>query len=330
VPAAKYEKEPWNLAPGVQGGHAWHPNAYSPETGLVYVPTWEAYFPMKMLAPSSAAVTGGAGGAFNLGIDFNARVEKGKTKPHDREGIIGRLKAWDPVARKVVWETEALAMDGRSGRPTGGALATAGNLVFMGIGQGKELRAYDAKNGAKLWSFATQTMTFAAPITYELDGEQYVAASVGGAPQGNYFAPSYGRMLVFKLGGKAVLPEPQPYTPPPLNPPASTASPDVVKAGDAKYSQYCSVCHGAGGLQGRSSFPNLTVTPLLHSQEAFDQVVLAGARADKGMGSFSQYLKPEDSVAIREYLVSRATALKAALPPPAPAPAQDMHDKAAK
>jgi quinohemoprotein ethanol dehydrogenase len=168
-------------------------------------------------------------------------------------------------------------------------------------------------------------MTFAAPITYELDGVQYVATSVGGAPPSDYFAPGFGRMLVFKVGGTAQLPEPQPYTPPVLNPPASMASAEVVKAGDEKYSQYCSICHGAGGLQGRSSFPNLTVTPLLHSQEGFDQVVLAGVRAERGMGSFAKFLAPEDSVAIREYLVSRATALKAALPPPAPA--QEMHQQ---
>ncbi len=204
-------------------------------------------------------------------------------KPNAREGITGRLKAWDPVARKVVWETEALAMDGRSGRPTGGALATAGNLVFMGIGQGKELRAYDAKSARSSGASPTQTMTFAAPITYELDGVQYVAASVGGASQGNYFAPSYGRMLVFRWAARRVA-RAAAYTPPPLNPPASTASADVVKAGEEKYSQYCSVCIGAGGLQGRSSFPNLTVTPFLHSQEGFDQVVLQGVRGRQGHG----------------------------------------------
>ncbi len=179
VPAARYEKEPWNLAPGVQGGHAWHPNAFSPETGLIYIPTWEAYFTMASLPPNSAATTGGAGGAFNLGVDFNAKVDPGKLKPYGRDGITGRLKAWDPVARKVVWETTPFVTDTRSGRPTGGVLATAGNLVFMGAGQGKELRAYDAKTGAQLWSAPTQTIVFAAPITYELDGVQYIVASVG-------------------------------------------------------------------------------------------------------------------------------------------------------
>ena len=64
-----------------------------------------------------------------------------------------------------------------------------------------------------------------APITYELDGVQYIAASVGGAAQGDYFAPSYGRMLVFKVGGTVKLPPNAPYTARALNPPALTAPP---------------------------------------------------------------------------------------------------------
>jgi PQQ-dependent dehydrogenase (methanol/ethanol family) len=307
VPAARYENEPWNLAPGVQGGHSWHPNAFSPLTGLIYIPAWEAYFTMAGPAPGSAPPPGGA---FSLGINMGARIEPGTLKPYDRRGVSGRLKAWDPVARKVVWETEAYANAG----PTSGVLATAGSLVFMGNGSGKVLAAYDAKTGAKLWNFDARTAVLAAPISYLLDGVQYVAASVGGVAQGGYFAPTHARMLVFALGGKAVLPEPEPYTPPPLNPPPSTASAEVIAHGGEAYTQYCSVCHGANGLQARTSFPNLTVTPLLWTQPGFDQVVLQGGRADKGMGSFAKDLKPEDAVAVREYLVSRANAIKAGGP----------------
>jgi mono/diheme cytochrome c family protein len=75
-------------------------------------------------------------------------------------------------------------------------------------------------------------------------------------------------------------------------------------------SQYCSFCHGADGRQARTSFPNLTVTPLLWSQDGFDYVVLQGGRAERGMGSFGKDLRPEDTVAVREYLISRANALK--------------------
>jgi PQQ-dependent dehydrogenase (methanol/ethanol family) len=308
VPAARYENEPWNLAPGVQGGHSWHPNAFSPLTGLIYIPAWEAYFTMAGPTPGSAQLPAGV---FSLGINMGVKVDPDKLKPYDRRGVSGRLKAWDPVARKVVWETEPNV----NPRPTSGVLATGGNLVFMGNGGGKVLTAYDAKTGAKLWNFDAKTAVFAAPITFELDGVQYVAASVGGALQGaDYFAPTHARMLVFALGGKAVLPEPEPYTPPPLNPPASTASAEVIAHGGELYTQYCSVCHGVNGFQARSSFPNLTITPLLWTQPGFDQVVLGGGRADKGMGSFAKDLKPEDAAAVREYLISRANAIKAAGP----------------
>ena len=310
VPAARYENEPWNLAPGVQGGHSWHPNAYSPDTGLVYIPAWEAYFTMAGPAAGSKPPAG-----FSLGISFGARVDPVKLQPYARQGVSGRLKAWDPVARKVVWESEPFS----NGRPTSGVLATAGNLVFMGNGGGKVLTAYDAKSGANLWNFDTQTAVYAAPISYTLNGAQYIAASVGGVAQGSYFAPTHARMLVFKLGGQAALPEPEPYTPPPLNPPPSTASAEVIAHGGEVYSQYCSICHGANGLQARSSFPNLTISPLLWTQGGFDQVVLLGGRADKGMGSFARDLKAEDTAAIREFLISRANAIKATGPAPAPA-----------
>jgi quinohemoprotein ethanol dehydrogenase len=310
VPGARYENEPWNLAPGVQGGHSWHPNAYSPLTGLIYIPAWEAYFTMAGPPPDAPRPT-----TFSLGITMNVRVEPGKLKPYDRRGVTGRLRAWDPVARKVVWESEPYSDAG----PTSGVLATAGNLVFMGNGGGKVLSAYDAKAGAKLWSFDAKTAVLAAPISYELDGVQYIAASVGGVAQGgDYFAPTHARMLVFALGGKAVLPEPEPYTPPPLNPPPSTASAEVIARGGELYSQHCAVCHGANGYQGRSSFPNLTITPLLHTQEGFDSVVLLGGRVERGMGAFSKELTPQDAVAVREYLISRAHAIKEGGIPPDP------------
>jgi alcohol dehydrogenase (cytochrome c)/quinohemoprotein ethanol dehydrogenase len=307
VPAARYEKAPWDLAPGVQGGHSWHPNAFSPDTGLIYIPAWDAYFTMSGPAAGSPPPPGGG---FSLGITMGARIDPSKLQPYARSGVSGRLEAWDPVSRKVVWQTESFA----NGRPTSGVLATAGNLVFMGNGGGKTLSAYDAKTGTKLWSFDAKTAVFAAPISFTLDGVQYIAASVGGAGQGGYFAPTHARMLVFALGAKTVLPEPEPYEPPPLNPPPSTASAEVIAHGGAVYTQYCSVCHGANGLQARSSFPNLTVTPLLWTQEGFDQVVLMGGRADKGMGNFGNNLTPDDAAAVRAYLISRATAIKAGGP----------------
>lgn len=307
VPEARYLKEPWNVAPGPPGGHTWHPNAFSPLTGLIYIPTWENY---GVNSPQTVAP-----GATPALISFSMGPAPANVKPNNNSQDVGWLQAWDPVARKAVWETP------KAPRATSGALATAGNLVFMGNSRGQVLSAYNAKNGTKLWEFNTQGDVYAGPISYELDGVQYIAASVGGAGQGDYFAPGYGRMLVFKVGGTATLPPKEPYTPRQLNPPPLTASAATVARGSQLYADNCSVCHGAnaapGGGRGGNNAPDLGTSPFILAQAAWDTVVRQGQRVDKGMADFSEKLSAEDSAAVLAYVVSRANERKNA--PPAPA-----------
>ncbi len=121
----------------------------------------------------------------------------------------------------------------------------------------------------------------------------------------------------------------QAYTPRPLDPPPATATAEIVAAGSAHYSQYCAICHGDEGQTRGSASPNLTRTPMLHSQEAFDTVVLQGALTERGMGSFADALNPADTEAIRAYVVARAHELKNS-PPPAfgfgPPPVQEEEE----
>jgi alcohol dehydrogenase (cytochrome c)/quinohemoprotein ethanol dehydrogenase len=306
-PEARYASKPWNLAPGVQGAHGWHSNAYSPDTGLIYVPTQDAWFPMVADPNYKPSATG-----YNLGIDFASQVTYYRDNPGAKRGFVGYLQAMDPATGKQLWKST------ENQGPTGGALATAGGLVFQGAGSGQELRAFDAKTGQKLWSTQTQTAVLAAPITFEVDGKQYIAQSVGGNTLGGYYAPNYSRMLVFALGGKVQLPPTKEFTPLPLNPPASTATAQVIEAGRAAYAQNCAQCHGENGQTRGANFPDLTRTPLLHTQEGFDQIVLKGVLAEKGMASFADALKPADTAAVRAFLVSRANELKNAPPPGAP------------
>jgi alcohol dehydrogenase (cytochrome c)/quinohemoprotein ethanol dehydrogenase len=313
--------KPWNLAPGVQGAHGWHANAYDPDTGLIYVPTQLAYFPMVEDPKYKPSTVG-----YNLGIDFAAQFTFFEKHPDAKRGFTGYLQAWDPVTGKAVWKGE------HNDGPTGGALATAGGLVFHGGGASEEFRAYDAKTGEKLWSTKTQTAVIAAPITFEVDGKQYVAASVGGNTLGGYYAPNYSRMLVFALGGTAQLPPTKEFTPLPLDPPPSTASKAVIQAGHDKYAQICAGCHGENGQTRGANFPDLTRTPLLHTQDGFDAVVLKGVLKDKGMASFASVLKPEDTAAIRAYITDRANEIKKNPPPgfgPAP-PVRNQHDPNAR
>ena len=317
-PEARYDLEgakPFNALPGPQGAHAWHPMAYHPGTGYVYIPTQHAYFPFVRDPNYEPRDVG-----YNLGVDFGAPATYYRDNPDQPNDFIGYLIAFDPKTGEEVWRGEP------NEGPTGGALATAGGLVFQGGGRGQEFRAYDAATGEKLWVMDAQTGVLAGPITYELDGKQYVAVSVGGNQATGYFAPNYSRLLVFTLGGTAELPPPQEYTERPLNPPPAEAAPEVVARGEQLYSQYCAACHGQEGQVRGALFPNLTRTPLLYSQDGFDVVVLQGARTEKGMVSFANVLQPEDSAAIRAYLIQRANELLAAQQAIAPAEERAVED----
>lgn len=320
VPAARYgSEEVFNLAPGVQGGHGWHANSWNPETGLVYIATQRAYYAMQGDPNYVANIPG-----TNTGISFGAGFTYYRDNPEAPNEFVGYVVAWDPIAGKEVWRSEE--HDG----PTGGTLATAGGLVFSGGGNNtNEFRAYDAASGEKVFSFNTQTGVVAAPITYELDGKQYLALSVGINQAGNYYAPNYSRLLVFALDGNMQLPEPVSFTAPQLNPPPLTASATDVAKGELLYAANCGTCHGNGGLSRGANFPNLLVSPMLHSQEGFDQIVLEGVRASRGMVSFADRFQAADTAAIRAYLISSANQQLASIqaaPPPAPARPADAHD----
>ena len=309
----------FNGLPGAQGAHAWHSNAYSPETGLLYIPTQHGYFPWvedPNYAPSDVG--------YNLGIDFDARFTYYRDHTDVPSDFVGFLQAWDPATGKQVWRGEP------NQGATGGALATAGGLVFQGGGSSQEFRAYDARTGEKVWNMQALTGVFAGAISYSLDGQQFIAISAGGDQTGGYYAPNYSRLLVFALNGKAQLPPRQEYTPPPLTPPPATAAPEIVQAGQHKYSQYCTACHGENGQTRSGNFPDLTRTPLLHTQEGFDQVVLKGVLAEKGMASFAAVLKPEGTRAIRAFIIARANELKNMPPPSEPPRPRQAHEESSR
>lgn len=146
------------VAPSFLGGKNWMPMAYSQDTGLFYVPSNE--WGMDLW---NEPVTYKKGAAY-LGAGFTI-------KPLN-EDYIGALRAFDPSTGKKVWEVKNKA-------PLwGGVLATAGNLVFTGTPEGY-LKAFDAKTGKELWKFQTGSGVVASPITWEEDGEQYIAVPSG-------------------------------------------------------------------------------------------------------------------------------------------------------
>jgi quinohemoprotein ethanol dehydrogenase len=284
------------VAPSAQGAHAWHPWSYSPRTGLVYLPMVETAAVMGP-APNYTPVVGRA----NTGVGGTAPPDIWETQPGaselPREGA--RLIAWDPVAKREVWRTPV------KGGVGSGAVATAGDLVFSGSPNlDGWLAANDAMTGEELWRSDTQAGVVAAPMSYALDGKQYIAQLVG------YGVPGYGnnngsRLLVYTLGGSAVLPPRPQVSPRPLNPPPQFATEEVIASGQSLYNDTCVMCHETS-FGNRGLFPDLRYSPMLNSQEAFDNVVLSGALQGNGMRSFADVLSSSDVVAIRAYLVERA------------------------
>src|SRR6185503_19150970 len=193
-------------------------------------------------------------------------------------------------------------------------LATAGNLVFQGNSMGQFV-AYRATNGEKLWSAPTQAGVLAAPITYEIDGEQYIAIEVGwggafGLAAGelardSHIASNLPRVLVYKLGGDAKLPALAAPVAATLDPPPEIGDAATWAAGKLVYHTYCGVCHGDAAVSG-GVLPDLRLSMVNRDPAAWEKIVRGGERQGKGMVSFAEVLTAEDGEKVRAYVIHRA------------------------
>jgi quinohemoprotein ethanol dehydrogenase len=271
--------------------HVWHPQSFNPQTGLMYFPARRGMG--SFYAEEGGRILG------NQMVDVSmGRQPVGQERPVV-ENPGAYLLAWDPVARKVAWEQ-------REGSGSAGTLTTAGNLVFQGT-PGKKFAAFRADTGAKVWDVETQGNVVPGPVTYSLDGEQYIAV-ISSASTGFAAAAGKNRVLVYKLNGTVQLPEAPPPVPQVLNPPADFGDAAMHARGEDLYQRNCSGCHEGGRLF--SGFPDLNYTVALNAPDLFKGIVVDGALAENGMISFKNVLKAEDAEAIRSFLTARANELK--------------------
>ena len=173
------------IVPGLEGGTNWFPPAYDPDLGLFF--TGVNQWGMGLTAWDKSKLTYKPGD-FYQGADYQM-YRMGET--------IGHIKAIDVANKKVVWEV-------KSPLPLfSGMLVTKGGVLFTGDQRGR-LLAFDAKTGKELWKFQTGSGINASPITYELNGKQYVAvlSGLGGDPSFYYSAPKGGMLWVFAIDGK--------------------------------------------------------------------------------------------------------------------------------
>jgi quinohemoprotein ethanol dehydrogenase len=165
-----------------------------------------------------------------------------------------------------------------------------------------------------VWSAETQAGVLAAPISYEVDGEQYIAVEVGwggafGLAAGklacSHVASNLPRMLVYKLGGNANLPPLPAAAPAVLNPPPETAPSATVTAGKKLYHTFCSTCHGDSAT-GSGVLPDLRYSPAINNAKAMDVIVRQGSLQSSGMIAFKYEVSAQDLEAIRAYVIHRA------------------------
>jgi len=296
APGAHYQEQPSLQQPGPFGAHSWQAMSYSPATGLVYIPVQLTSGYYEKVPNFKHRPLGQ-----NAGIAMNG-------VPDDqiealRKASSGQLLAWDPVAQQARWSVPKRYFF------NGGTLATAGGLVFQGDIEGF-LSAYDAAEGTRLWEVNAGRGIIAPPITYSVDGEQYVAVVAGfggaGALMG-LLVPDNGRangqLLTFKLGGTASMPSPASNAAAAIDVTGLTSTGDPV-AGEAEYARTCSACHGINAAVRYTA--DLRRSAVLNDPTAWQQVVHGGLLKDRGMVAFSAILTLQEVENIRAYVLHEA------------------------
>jgi quinohemoprotein ethanol dehydrogenase len=304
-PGARYEDGEERISPSPIGGHSWNAMSYNPMTGLVYIPAIQmsAIYNDEGIEPDS----------------WQSAVFEGDTTAvawswaEDRSHVAGSLQARDPVTNTVAWEVPIYGM----GNP--GTMTTAGNLVFQGRVDGT-LRAYDATTGEDLWSYNLGLGISAPPVTYSVDGKQYLAVLVGfgggAASLGGDISVANGwaygvhgrRLVAFSLDGDTALPEqPPPASAQPIEMPQFELDAAMAEQGAYEYAVRCMVCHGFDAISPGMA-PDLRASPILASTEAFADVVRAGSRQLNGMPIY-EHLSDEQLLQIRHYVRREAEAV---------------------
>ena len=275
------ENGAWVL-PGPLGAHNWQAMSIDIDAGLAYIPTQEnAFFYAIQEDYKKTGVYKRDPGRWNMGIEMSSLAQNILNNLESQPKPGGFLKAFDPLTGETKWSVPIPHYW------NGGVLGTAGGLVFQGDALGM-FSAYDKETGERLWEFNTYTSMLAPPITFEIDGEQYVSILTGsgggdmfgGEPlpplevQASLTYNNFGRMLTFKLGGEKTLPIPNVRDKTIPEQKLMQVSIDQMQNGESNYNDYCAVCHGfivksAGGI------PDLRKMSA-GTHDAFNQIVLEG------------------------------------------------------
>ena len=298
-PETNFDEKAQVVFPGPGGVHNWHPMSFHPGTGLVYIPARERASVYKV-AENFVFATGDV---WNTGLaraDMNVMQLRAELAEPT-----GKLQAWNPVTQTETWSAPHPRGMG------GGVLSTRGDLVFQGDTSGRFV-AYAAESGEILWQVDTKIGIVAAPITFELDKEQYVTVLAGWGSPGDALRlgaaqnSNPGRLFTFKLNADLKIPTVERRQARKQGPiPQQFASTNQIREGQVLYLEHCVVCHGGvagygGGLATDLRFSTNTV------HDNWEVIVRGGRFESRGMASFADVLDQTQAEAIRGFVVSLA------------------------
>ena len=295
-PAAEFWKRPDEdvaIWPNMWGAHSWNAMAFHPGLKLVYIPVIDV----------PTIVSGYEDGDYDDTLEMQTVVDGKPFNP-------GKLVAWDPIKGEPRWTVaHELPFNG-------GVLATAGRLVFQGDAYGR-FNAYAADSGKKLWSVTTGSNITAAPVSYSVDGEQYVLIPVGAGGGIQFVYPQMHagdrvqgptRLMAFALEGDTPIQLVETTPPARLPLPKLEASAEELEAGQKIYSWECKGCHGKNAVaRFGGSVPDLRYANT-ETHAAWHGVVVGGALQINGMPRFE--LSMEESESVQKYVLSRALQLR--------------------
>jgi len=303
-PLAQYpDGKEFRLCPGPFGAHNLAAMSYNPKTRLVYVPTTTNMCLVYKDPPGNLKDwTPQPNFLVNTGAAFGGSF----TGPAGSTSLL----AWDPVTQKKAWEAPLPNIN------NGGTMTSAGNLVFQGTVTG-EFRAYAADTGKPLWSFDARAGIQGQPITYLVDGKQYVTVlagwrglgtGVGLDPEWDYRTQQR-RVLTFVLDGTGTLP-PRAAPTPFVDDSAFVVDEAKATQGLPVYEARCFMCHGSGVNAGGMG-PDLRKSQVMLSLAAMKSVMHEGSLLPRGMPLFTD-LSPDEIEAIQHYVRKHARAAIAA------------------
>ena len=311
-PELDYTETAQWILPGPLGAHNWQAMSVDVEAGLVYLPAQDNPLIYGMAEEwKETGVYKRSPGALNLGLEFGGITQLLMENIDTQPTAKGYLKAFDPLTGESPWTVEIPHYW------NGGVLGTAGGLVFQGDALGY-FNAYDKATGERLWRFNAYTSMLAPPVTFELDGAQYVSiltGSGGGDLFGGEPLPplsptamstygNFGKLLTFRIGGNETLPAPTAIDK--TIPEQTLAQLDdaEIAQGERMYNAFCGACHGLLVRSSGSIADLRRMQPEVHA--AFPQIVLEGVYADQGMAGFADVLTEEDATRIHAYVRARA------------------------